>query len=227
MMRIVKNNMQSCVELRRKGLAMNCAQASRLMHEYFDGDLAHEDAVKLKAHLGGCPECRERFVEYERIEGCLRMALAAPAGRNEGGRADLTDRILKRLPGRRSRRLARWLRHYPGVTVAAMLAVVLFASFIVSWEQDKELVVRGNDLSEIVIEGNRVVVPEGAKVDGDLVIENGEAVINGEIRGNLTVIDGTVNMASTAKVIGEAREINQALDWIWYKLKSTVIELAS
>ena len=70
-------------------------------------------------------------------------------------------------------------------------------------------------------------MPEGATVDGDLVVENGEAVVNGEIRGNLTVIDGSVNMASTAKVIGEAREINQALDWIWYKLRSTVIDLAS
>mgnify|MGYP002620853656 FL=1 len=206
---------------------MNCAQASRLMHEYFDGDLAHEDASKLKAHLDGCPECRERFIGYERTEGLLHMAIAAPVGRSEADRAALEDRILKRLPGRRSRRFSRWLRQYPGVTVAAMLGIVLLASFIASWEQDKELVVRGSDLSEIVIEGNRVVVPEGAKVDGDLVIENGEAVVNGEIRGNLTVIDGTVNMASTAKVIGEAREINQALDWIWYKLRSTVIDLAS
>jgi len=206
---------------------MNCAQASRLMHEYFDGDLAHEDAAKLKAHLGGCPACQEHFNEYERIEGCLHMALAAPAGRDEGDRAALTDRILKHLPGRRSRRIARWLRQYPGVTVAAMLGLVLLAGFIASWEQDRELVVRGSDLSEIVIEGNRVVVPEGVRIDGDLIIENGEAVVNGEIRGNLTVIDGSVNMASTAKVIGEAREINQALDWLWYKLRSTVIDLAS
>lgn len=219
--------MQTCVELRRKGLAMNCAQASRLMHEYFDGDLAHEDASKLKAHLGGCPECRERFNDYERTEGFLHMALAAPVGRNEADRAALTDRILKSIPGRRSRRLARWLRQYPGVTVAAMLGLVLLASFIASWEQDQEMVVRGSDLSQIVIEGNKVVVPEGARVDGDLIIENGEAVVVGEIRGNLTVIDGSVNMASTAKVIGEAREINQALDWIWYKLRSTVIDLAS
>jgi len=206
---------------------MNCAQASRLMHEYFDGDLAHEDAAKLKAHLDGCPECRERFSGYERTEAFLNMALAAPVGRNAADGAALADRIMGSIPGRRRKRISRWFRQYPGVTVAAMLGIVLLASFIISWEQDNKLVVRGDDLSQIVIEGNRVVVPEGARVDGDLIVENGEAVIGGEIRGNLTVIDGTVNMASTAKVIGEAREINQALDWIWYKLKSTVIDLAS
>mgnify|MGYP001198374885 CR=1 FL=1 len=206
---------------------MNCAQASRLMHEYFDGDLTHEDAARLKAHLGGCPECRERFVGYERTEAYLHMAMAAPAGLDEAGKAALTERIMGSIPGRRRKRITGWIRHYPGATVAVMLCVVLLASFIVSWEQDKELVVKGNDLSQIVIEGNRVVVPEGASVDGDLIIENGEAVISGEIRGNLTVIDGSVNMASTAKVIGEAREINQAIDWIWYKLRSTIIDLAS
>jgi anti-sigma factor RsiW len=155
------------------------------------------------------------------------MALAAPVGRNAADGAALADRIMGSIPGRRRKRISRWFRQYPGVTVAAMLGIVLLASFIISWEQDNKLVVRGDDLSQIVIEGNRVVVPEGARVDGDLIVENGEAVIGGEIRGNLTVIDGTVNMASTAKVIGEAREINQALDWIWYKLKSTVIDLAS
>lgn len=206
---------------------MNCAQASRLMHEYFDGDLAHENAAKLKAHLGGCPECRERFIGYERTEAFLHMALAAPTGRDASDKAALTARIMGSIPGRRRKRISRWLRQYPGVTVAAMLGIVLLASFIISWEQDKELVIRGSDLSEIIIEGNRVVVPEGARIDGDLVIENGEAVVSGEIRGNLTVIDGSVNMASTAKVIGEAREINQALDWLWYKLRSTVIDLAS
>ena len=206
---------------------MNCAQASRLMHEYFDGDLAQEDKAKLKAHLGGCPECRKRFNGYERTEAFLHMALATPVGRDAPDRAALTERILGSLPGRRRRSFARWLRQYPGVTVAAMLGIVLLAGFLVSWEQDRQLVVSGNDLSQIVIEGNRVVVPEGALVNGDLVVKNGEAVVNGEIRGNLTVIDGTVNMASTAKVIGEAREINQAINWLWYKLKSTVIELAS
>jgi anti-sigma factor RsiW len=205
---------------------MNCAQASKLMHEYFDGDLAHEHAAELKAHLDGCPECRERFNGYERTEAFLHMALAAPV-LDAADRAALTDRIMGSIPGRRRKRISGWFRQYPGLAVAAMLGIVLLASFIVSWEQNTELVVRGNDLSQIVIEGNRVVVPEGATVDGDLVVENGEAVVNGEIRGNLTVIDGSVNMASTAKVIGEAREINQALDWIWYKLRSTVIDLAS
>ena len=197
------------------------------MHEYFDGDLAQAEAARLKAHLDGCPECRERFAGYERTEAFLHMALAAPVGRDAPDRAALTERIMGSLPVRRRRTFVRWLRQYPGVTVAAMLGLVLLAGFIASWEQDKVLVVRGSDLSQIVIEGNRVVVPEGALVNGDLVVENGEAVVNGEIRGNLTVIDGTVNMASTAKVIGEAREINQAIDWLWYKLRSAVIGLAS
>lgn len=208
---------------------MNCAQASRLMHEYFDGDLAQKDAAVLKAHLRECAGCRERLQSYERTEACLHMAFAVPgSGDASYDAAQLTNRILRGLPGH-SRRFAwvKWLRHHPGVTAAALFGIVMLASFAAAWNQDNELVVRGHDLSEIVIEGNVVVVPEGARVEGDLVIENGRAVVNGEILGNLTVIDGTVNMASTAKVLGEAREINQAIDRIWYKLRSTVSNLAS
>lgn len=94
-------------------------------------------------------------------------------------------------------------------------------------EDSPELVVQGTDLDAVIIEGNKVTVPEGAVVKGDLTVKNGVTEVYGEIKGNLTVIDGSMNLASTAKIIGQERTINQVLEWLWYKVSSTVNELTS
>lgn len=211
---------------------MNCELASKRMHEYFDGDLARDQAVALKAHLLACPACRRTFDAYERTEAYAHAVMVAePAKSAAAGGYDadaLTARIMAGLPGQAKRQTwTRWFRNHPAVTAAAVFAVVMLSSFLTVWEQDEELIVRGADLTEVVIDGDTVIVPEGARVNGDLTVENGKTVVSGEIAGNLTVIDGSVNMASTAKILGNSREINQALDWIWYKVTSTVGELAS
>lgn len=211
---------------------MNCDHASKLMHEYFDGELARDQSAALREHLHVCPACRKTFDAAERTEVYVHAALGydtVKSGDAGGYDAEaLTARIMRGLPGRAKHQAwTRWFRNHPAATAAAIFAVVMLTSFLTAWEQDKELIVRGSDLSAVVIEGDTVIVPEGARVNGDLTVENGKMLVNGEIAGNLTVIDGSVNMASTAKVLGHSREINQALDWIWYKLTSTVGELAS
>ncbi|MNF18525.1 Anti-sigma-W factor RsiW [compost metagenome] len=57
-------------------------------------------------------------------------------------------------------------------------------------------------------------------------MENGKAQIYGEVDGNLTVIDGSLYQASTAKISGDVKSIDQALDWIWYKITNTFTEVA-
>jgi cytoskeletal protein CcmA (bactofilin family) len=85
------------------------------------------------------------------------------------------------------------------------------------WNADSELTVKGSDLSQVVIEGHTVYVPEGHTVNGDLMVKSGEVEVDGDVRGNLTIIDGSVNMASTAHISGEITRINQALGWLWFK----------
>ncbi|PZD96864.1 anti-sigma factor [Paenibacillus sambharensis] len=211
---------------------MNCNVATSWIHDYLDGELPREEAIQLKAHLLACPACRSRFEQLERTEAYVQAAFSADtrslAGSEAYNAAALTDRIMGTLPAAPQKRSwTRWLRNHPAIAVASVFAMVMLSSFITMWEQHGELVVRGTDLDQVVITGNRVIVPEGARVSGDLTVENGITEVAGEIQGNLTVIDGTLNMASTAKIIGEEKTINQALDWVWYKLKRTVNDLAS
>lgn len=106
-----------------------------------------------------------------------------------------------------------------------LLVVMLFSAFNF-WNQNNEMVVKGNSLDQLVIQGNTVIVPEGKSVAGDLTIENGTAQVYGDVNGNLTVIDGQLFQASTAHISGQVKSIDQALDWFWYKITNMVNEVA-
>ena len=71
----------------------------------------------------------------------------------------------------------------------------------------------------LVVEGEKVLVPEGEMVKGDIVVKNGKLRVDGEVDGNITVISGSKYMASTAVVTGTVEEIDKAFDWLWYKIK--------
>jgi cytoskeletal protein CcmA (bactofilin family) len=97
----------------------------------------------------------------------------------------------------------------------------MLSSFVAMWNQDQELSVTGPDLEHIQFEGNKVIVPEGVKVNGDLTVVNGDVQVLGDLEGNLTVIDGNIiPLASTAHIAGEIRTIDRAVDWMWYKVSS-------
>ena len=84
----------------------------------------------------------------------------------------------------------------------------------------------------VVVEGETVIIPEGQVVKGDLIVKNGDVRVDGELDGNLTVINGSIidgskYMASTANVTGKTEEINKAFDWLWYTIKDTAKEITS
>lgn len=205
---------------------MNCNVAITMMHDYLDDDLSRGDTVSLKKHLLACPDCRKRFEQLEQAEAYTQASMSFVAHGSSimaaGPSAQLKARIMQQLPKPPvSQSWLGWVRRHPAITVAAMFIAIMLSSFVAMWEQDQELVIRGNDIQQLVVEGHTVIIPENVVVNGDLTIENGTMEVFGEINGNLTIIDGTVNMASTAKIIGESREITQAMDWIWYKVRQT------
>jgi len=193
---------------------MDCREALPLLHEYLDGDLESANASALQSHLSGCSGCAARLRSYERTEALVRV-LERPQTP-----PDLTASIMAALPPQsRSRRSwARWLRRHPAATAAAAFLVVMFSSFFSLWNQGSQLSVRGDDLEGIVIEGGKVIVPQGARMEGDLVVENGTVQVDGEVEGDLTIIDGSVAYASTAHISGRVTEVDRALDYIWFKL---------
>lgn len=212
---------------------MNCNIANVWMHDYLDGELPREDVTRLQDHLRECPSCMARFEQLERTEAFVHASIEASiidSGYDRKASLQLTDRIMSQLPSpvrQERRRVLRYLYRYPGLTVAAVFVLVMLGSFMAMWEQDTKLVVSGEDLHQVVIEGSNVIVPAGAKVNGNLIVENGTADVQGEVNGNVTVIDGKLNLASTGHIIGQSRTIDQALDWFWYKVTETVTNIAS
>ncbi|MCD9025690.1 zf-HC2 domain-containing protein [Cohnella silvisoli] len=195
---------------------MKCNVAVVFMHDYLDGDLAREEAKQLQEHLGQCPSCYARYESLERTDAFVRTLPIEKAPEH------LADRIMKSLPSpRRPAAWTSWVRRHPAVSAAAIFMVVMLSSFVAMWNQDQELSVTGPDLEHVVIEGNKVIVPEGQKFSGDLTVVNGDVQVLGDLDGNLTVIDGNVSpLASTAHIAGEIKTIDRAVDWMWYKVSS-------
>jgi anti-sigma factor RsiW len=193
---------------------MDCKEAILLMHDYLDGDVTGPEAAQLKKHLIGCANCRERYTKLEKA-GALVSSLKpvyAPSHMT-------TSAIMQSLPAPTKRSAwVKWPRRHPAASVAAIFFMVMLGSFLTMWNEDTQLVVHGSDLEQVVIKGNTVVVPEGHTVQGNLIIENGQIEVNGKINGNLVVIDGNYALASTAQISGDITSVNQAVEWIWFKL---------
>lgn len=203
---------------------MDCKQASSLMHDYLDEDLTHGQAVELKLHLKGCSACNERFKELEQTE---MMLFATIKHRSISAPDELVDRIMSKIPNQRKQQAwIGWIRKHPALTAAAMFLLVMLFSAVSLWESDDQLVVKTADLDQVIINGNTVTVPKGSTIAGNLTVENGKAEIYGDVQGNLTVIDGSYYQASTAHIAGEIKSIDQALDWIWYRITDMFTEVA-
>jgi anti-sigma factor RsiW len=206
----------------RDGLFMKCKEALPLMHDYLDGDLSGPEALKLKEHLIGCTDCHALFKQLERTDAMARALL--PAGVPD----DLTERIMKGLPPvKRRNAWAQWIRRHPAASVAVVFLAVMFGSFMSMWNQGGELMVQGTDLQDVVIQGDTVIVPEGHTVNGNLIVQSGKLQVQGDVKGNLVVIDGSLNLASTAHISGQITHVDAALSWVWYKLGELLTKFSS
>jgi anti-sigma factor RsiW len=200
---------------------MECKEAVSLMHEYLDGDLSQGGLQLLNRHLTQCTDCRSHYKQLESTDASMHLLL------HESPPADLAGRIMRAVPQpKKQPTWLDWIKRHPAVSVAAVFFLVMFGSITALWNQDTELMVKGSDLEQIVIQGNKVIVPAGTTLKGNLVVENGQIQVDGQVDGNLVVIDGTVNLASTAYIAGEVTSINQAIDWIWYKISELLDQIS-
>ena len=109
---------------------------------------------------------------------------------------------MARLPKEKSQAgFQRWLRSHPLLAAAAMFFILMSASMFSSFGNDQQFSVTKQP--NLVVEGETVLVPEGEIVKGDIVVKNGNLRIEGEVDGNITVINGSKYMASTAVVTGD------------------------
>lgn len=194
---------------------MNCKQANPLIHEYLDATLEGPELTELQQHLLDCPECRNVLRGLEQADACLLIAPQPPII-SDG----FTDRIMVALPRRsKSTAFKRWIKRHPAISVAAVFVLVMMSSFVSLWDSENDLVVKGNDLENVIIHGDVVTVPEGQTVHGNLFVENGQMEVFGRIDGNLVVLDGSIFTASTANIAGQVTNVNETIDRFWFKVK--------
>ena len=189
------------------------------MHQYLDGDISSNSQMELKRHLGSCNDCNRYFLELKKTIALVQSTshIEAPEG--------FTEKVLALLP-KENRKVGfqRWFRHHPLLSAASVFLLLMGGSFLSLWQQDHKQFAFTKQ-PELQVENHTVIVPEGEVVKGDLVVKNGNIRIEGEVQGNVTIVNGEKYMASAGNVTGEIEEVDQTFEWIWFNIKSGVSEL--
>lgn len=201
---------------------LNCnKEAVELMHYYLDGDITKEQEQALSCHLENCEACQKHFHELKRTITLIQSTeqIKAPA--------NFTANVMENLPTERKRyKYRRWFKAHPILTAAAIFFIFMFSGMFSLWNQDNQLSVSKQE--NLIIKGDTVIVPADETVKGDLVVKNGDLIINGTIDGNVTIINGELIeepiegeglMASVGEINGEIKHVDQMFEWIWYSLK--------
>lgn len=196
-----------------------------LMHEYLDEEIDPQNEMILRNHLKSCKECETLFNEYKKtiavVKGTSRMH--APP--------NFTANVMNSLPKEKKQvGMQRWLRNHPLIAAASLFLVLMTVSLFSTWNHEREFSVSKQE--NLVVQNDTVIVPEGEVVKGDVIVRNGTLKIEGEVQGDVTVINGDVTdvngekyLASAGHVTGQIDEVNQLFDWIWYHMKKTAYDV--
>jgi len=189
------------------------------MHDFLDGDLPEEQEHELREHLKVCSECEQHFKE-------LKKTIAFVQGTsNIKAPADFTVNVMANLPKqKRSLKINHWFKKHPLLSAASLFLILMAGSIVLSWNQENQF--SYSNQPNLIVENDTVIIPEGEVVKGDIVVRNGKIQVEGEVQGNVTVINGEVingekYLASAGKVTGEISEVNEIFEWIWYHMKET------
>lgn len=204
---------------------MNCPDIyTEYMHDYLDEEITPENEIKLREHLLSCADCQNHFQELKKTIALVQSTSHIQAPVN------FTTAVMARLPNEKKQvGFKRWFRKHPMVTAASLFLTLMVGSLITGWNEEQEFSVSKNP--DLVIENHTVIVPKGKTVNGDIVVKNGDLKIEGQVDGNVTVINGEIDgekyLASAGHVTGEIEEINQLFDWVWYHMKKITKDTVS
>ena len=183
-----------------------------LMDDYLDGDINPNDERQLREHLESCSDCRKQYQELSRTIAFVQSAshIKAPS--------DFVQKTMGRLPKERQRAgVQRWFRRHPMLAAAALFCVLMSAVLFTNFNDDQQFAFTKQP--NLVVEGQTVIVPEGQTVVGDLTVRNGDLRVEGELQGDVTIVNGQY-MASSGVITGEIEKIDKAFEWLWYTIKN-------
>ncbi len=194
---------------------MKCPdEIMELMNDFFDEELEEGKEQKLREHLKGCNECQTIFNELKKTIAFIRSTSTVKAPEN------FTDRIMANLPKEKKKiSFQRWLTNHPFISAASLFIVLMMGGVLSTWSENREFSVSRQP--NLIVKNHTAIVPKGQVVKGDVVVQNGKLKIEGEVEGNVTVINGEKYMASAGHVTGDIEEVNKVYDWIWYYMKKT------
>ncbi|WHY67289.1 anti-sigma factor [Neobacillus sp. SuZ13] len=189
-------------------------QIIELMHEYLDEEITPEHERTLREHLQSCKDCEALFNELKKTIAFVKSVsyMQAPD--------DFTANVLARLPKEKKKIwMQRWVKNHPMLAAASLFFILMMGSLFSTWNEDREFSVTKQ--KNLVVQNNTVIVPKGETVKGDVIVRNGKLKIEGEVQGDVTVINGEKYLASAGHVTGQIDEVNEVFDWIWYHIKKT------
>lgn len=190
------------------------------MHEYLDDEIPEDHEKILREHLQSCSDCQEYFRELNKAIALVQSTshIQAPS--------DFTSKVMAGLPKEKKKtEIQRWFRGHPILTAASLFIALMTGSIFATWNEEQQFSV--SKQPNLVVENDTVIVPEGEVVKGDVVVRNGKVKIEGEVQGNVTVINGEKYLASAGNVTGEITEVNEVFEWIWYQIKKTAKNMAN
>ncbi len=200
---------------------MKCpAKIVTYMHEYLDEEISVEHERELRDHIHSCPDCYDHFHQLRKTIALVQSMshIQAPAG--------FTEKIMASLPKEKKKvGVQRWLMKHPFLAAASLFIILMAGSLVTAWNADQQFSV--SKQSNLIVQNDTVIVPEGEVVKGDVTVRNGNVQIEGKVEGNVTIINGEKYMASAGNVTGDIKEINEVFDWIWYHIQKTGKEVLS
>ncbi|WP_042352685.1 zf-HC2 domain-containing protein [Bacillus massiliigorillae] len=192
---------------------MKCSnEMIEYMHEYLDNEISVEHEGILRHHLQDCGDCQAHFHELKKAILFVQSTsnMVAPSG--------FTQKVMANLPKeKRKVGMTRWFKNHPLLTAASLFVVLMGSALLTHWKEDYQF--SFSKQPELVVENDTVIVPAGKTVSGDVVVRNGNIKIEGEVDGNVTVINGDKYLASAGHVSGEIEEVDEIFEWLWYKIK--------
>ncbi|MDO6658300.1 MULTISPECIES: anti-sigma factor family protein [Bacillales] len=201
---------------------MKCpAEIVAIMHDVLDEEATDQQRKELFDHLKTCHDCKEHYEELKKTESFL---LSSPSMKAPDG---FTSKVMQQLPQeKRTVWMKRWMKSHPFVTAAILFLVLMAGSVYSSWTSEDQLSALSGNL-RFDQETNTVIVPEGEVIEGDLTVKNRNLEIEGQVKGDVLVINGEQYMASAGQVTGEIEEVDHILDWTWFQLKHLFQDIGS
>ncbi len=185
------------------------------MHDFLDEDISEEHEQELREHLQTCSACEQHFKELKKAIAFVQSTAHIKAPDH------FTAGIMANLPKENKKiEVSRWLKNHPFLSAASLFLILMAGSLFTSWSQDEQF--SFSKQPNLIVENNTVIVPEGEVVTGDIVVRNGKLQIEGEVQGDVTVINGEKYLAAAGNVTGEISEVDELFEWIWYQMKTVV-----